>query len=468
VIRAALALIFAIGVGYGASTLPAVYMGIGTVSLGLVFLLRGRLYLLSAIAALYFTVVHRIPPLVDVGGFSLRVDDLLFATLLIDSVMRLTRVPQARTATSALSRIFLPVVAFIAYIGMTLLMVARWHPSELGMALASFVRLGTVSLYILIAYTTLTTENRLRRFVWFLAFIGVMSVLLGAYQLYDSMAFERRFRGFLGVNPLGVVSGLLVVLGCVQFRRGIFRNRLASYLCLGFGLFGIFLAKSIGGMLATVTTVCFYQLVHIRRDMLGVIRVSLGIGVAAAVFLVLFFTLRTAPAQSLVALKGGGSFIQRLLMAQTGLEIFKQNPVWGVGWRMSELPEIMGATELGTLLRARFPEVIESVFPDHAEGGGTVHNMYVQFLAELGLVGTLLFALLILYLVIVIRRILNETADDIRLRGCAEYCALGLVFILVWWNTTPLFGGQLESFLCFVFLGALAAISNISSRASRV
>jgi hypothetical protein len=50
-----------------------------------------------------------------------------------------------------------------------------------------------------------------------------------------------------------------------------------------------------------------------------------------------------------------------------------------------------------------------------------------------------------------------------RHRGWVEFSGLGLVFLLLWWNTNPLLGGQIETVLAFLFLGSIAAVARLES-----
>jgi hypothetical protein len=85
--------------------------------------------------------------------------------------------------------------------------------------------------------------------------------------------------------------------------------------------------------------------------------------------------------------------------------------------------------------------------------------MYIQLLAELGLIGFSLFVrggVRIGFTVnAILRGIPAQSPDKMR----ARFYTLGLVFLLIWWNTNPLYGGQTESLLAFTFLGALAAVA---------
>ena len=50
---------------------------------------------------------------------------------------------------------------------------------------------------------------------------------------------------------------------------------------------------------------------------------------------------------------------------------------------------------------------------------------------------------------------------DSPLKGFGKFFALAIVFLLVWWVAHNFYGGQIETFLLFSFLGGLAALPSI-------
>jgi O-antigen ligase len=97
-----------------------------------------------------------------------------------------------------------------------------------------------------------------------------------------------------------------------------------------------------------------------------------------------------------LGLRGGNpatgveSYSQRTVLAYIGLKIFEDNPIAGVGWQRSSRPDVF-EPHLADAHR-RFPDVVPLAFPSREHPWG-VQNLYVQMLADAGVIGlALLFA----------------------------------------------------------------------------
>jgi O-antigen ligase len=88
----------------------------------------------------------------------------------------------------------------------------------------------------------------------------------------------------------------------------------------------------------------------------------------------------------------------------------------------------------------------------------SVHNTYVQMLADLGLIGFVLFVTAIASIGLAIGRLLREVRDG-PFRIPAWSSALGLVVVMVWLNDNALFGGQVETLVMATLVGILGAIA---------
>ena len=86
---------------------------------------------------------------------------------------------------------------------------------------------------------------------------------------------------------------------------------------------------------------------------------------------------------------GVESYSQRTVLAYIGLRIFEDHPVLGVGWQRSDRPDVF--RPYLTDAHRRFPDVVPLAFPS-AEHPWGVQNLYIQMLADAGVVG---FALLL-------------------------------------------------------------------------
>ena len=87
---------------------------------------------------------------------------------------------------------------------------------------------------------------------------------------------------------------------------------------------------------------------------------------------------------------GVESYSQRTVLAYIGLRIARDNPIVGVGWQRSSRPEVFEPYVDDA--RARFPDVVELAFPAEGREWG-VQNLYVQMLADAGVIGLALLLL---------------------------------------------------------------------------
>ncbi len=90
--------------------------------------------------------------------------------------------------------------------------------------------------------------------------------------------------------------------------------------------------------------------------------------------------------------------------------------------------------------------------------------MYFQILAELGIVGSLLFVYGVVRLAKIISNILKELPQRSSFRELALFWTVGLVYLLIWWNTNPLYGGHIETVLAVSFLSLFAGLWRLQKR----
>ena len=87
---------------------------------------------------------------------------------------------------------------------------------------------------------------------------------------------------------------------------------------------------------------------------------------------------------------GVESYSQRTVLAYIGLRIAQDNPIVGVGWQRSARPEVFEPYVDDA--RARFPDVDDLAFPAEGREWG-VQNLYIQMLADAGVIGLALLLL---------------------------------------------------------------------------
>ena len=160
-----------------------------------------------------------------------------------------------------------------------------------------------------------------------------------------------------------------------------------------------------------------------------------------------------------------GSAAHRLVVGAAGLEVFERNPVIGVGWRGSDSPRVIGDRDVVADVRQRFPDVRPIFYPD--VNPTSVHNTYIQILADLGLVGFALFVVLLTAIALRARSLLRRLGRAHELWPYAFAISLGLLLVLIWHNDNPLYGGQLDTVLPALLVGGLAAISRLTLPVAR-
>jgi O-antigen ligase len=82
--------------------------------------------------------------------------------------------------------------------------------------------------------------------------------------------------------------------------------------------------------------------------------------------------------------EGVETYSQRTVLAYIGLRIFEDNAIVGVGWQRSSRPDVFEPYVDDA--RRRFPDVVEIAFPAPGREWG-VQNLYIQMLADAGVVG---------------------------------------------------------------------------------
>lgn len=420
--------------------------------------------LVVAIVGLAF-INTRLPILADLGGALLRPTDLLFAGLVF-SVLAHASLSHVTTVRRRAAELLVPLLIFLMCVGASLTVVGYRTPQLLSASTISFLRLVETALLAPLTYAALRRERDIRLLGKAVMLYTVLSVGLAGLQMWPLLqggglarVVAGRFGGLLGENTLGLVSGLSLLYLFVEKRRP--KHLTAWLLLVATGLAGLSLAKSASSIVATMGTLAVLLLGRRfrRPTSSGVWPVALAM-VPIGLALLAIAGLRASDAQALVSLTGG-SFAHRLMLAYGGFLIFLQQPALGIGWQASGTEYYIGSPVLNAILMEAFPNLPLHYFP--VISTTSVHNMYIQLLAETGLLGMAAFACGVAAIVRNARRIIRDTPARAPYSALVEFYGLGLIFLLIWWNTNPLYGGQVESTLAFAFLGALAAIDRMNS-----
>ena len=355
-----------------------------------------------------------------------------------------------------------PALAFLAFAGLTLWHVQLVDPARFEDSLISWLRLVQTASLAWLAALVVETKKDLTVVLGAIAAGGSVAVLLTVQEAITvgGNPLVDRYAATLDLNALGLMAGLLVVFAAC----GTPSLRSSHRVMLGMtGLVGLVLAKSVGAFVATGLAMALGASFTGRRSPLDqATRVVVALLIAGVLVFGVVQYLRPSSTPADAAFRDS-SASHRIIVGAAGLEVFERNPMIGAGWRRSDSPAVIGDPEIASELRSRFPGARQDFFPDI--NPTSVHNTYVQILADLGLIGFGLFVAAIASIGLAIRRLLGRVrGSELWPPACAS--ALGLTLILLWLNDNPLYGGQVETIILALFVGTLAAIGRQAGAAA--
>jgi O-antigen ligase len=226
---------------------------------------------------------------------------------------------------------------------------------------------------------------------------AVALVQLFGLDVFEASTAGWRYPSFLGRHDLAALSALatsLAAAGIVVGRRAAPVPRLSSTATLA-GVIGLVLAGSVtaaAGLAVGVGTLALAS--HRRfapsaRHLLALAAIVgvVAVGVTAVRSAALNDFLQFVGIRDDDQTQGVESYSQRTVLAYIGLRIWQDSPIVGVGWQRSSRPEVFEPYIPDA--RERFPDVVDLAFPAEGREWG-VQNLYIQMLADAGLIGLLL------------------------------------------------------------------------------
>lgn len=388
------------------------------------------------------------PTLVSFGSFDVRTVDAVTAVLIIRA---LARRPVLHEALG-----FHRLAVFLGVIGVTVLLLGMRADYGFASSGVSWVRLVTTASLAWLIPAVVTTRRELRLVLLTFACAGAAAVVYAGVTLGGA----GRAAGLLGPNSLGMVSGILVLMSRYS---PVPSHHLARLGVGGTGLAGLVLSRSIGSLAATGAAFIVAGVIigWTRRsaDAVGLTLVSRVI-VAGILLVGTVAVLRPGDMPGSEGF-GKSSTAIRVSVAYAGLRMWANEPLTGVGWQQSGRDDVLKDPQLVADVRKQFPGV-RSYADVRGEGAEitSLHNVYVQVLAEAGVAGLVALLWLVAGMFKGVRTVLRRLQDR-WLADVGGFLALALVFILVWWNDNALYGGQVETIMIFVFLGLVGAIAQL-------
>jgi O-antigen ligase len=242
--------------------------------------------------------------------------------------------------------------------------------------------------------------------VWSLVLWSVLATAAGVAQFFGADIFlagtvGHRQASFLASADFAALSGAALLVGIVglalpsaRFSRALVATALVT------GVLGMIVAGALASVLGLATALVVLVLVLVMRRTFNARRLA---GVAAAALIVLggAIAIRGTDLEAFAHFLGAKhetkttqtkvqTYAHRTLLAWIGWEIWKDNPVAGVGWEGSAEPA--NFVRYLPAAHRRFPNESPLAFPSAAPNRQYgVQNSWLQALADLGIIGLALW-----------------------------------------------------------------------------
>jgi O-antigen ligase len=244
--------------------------------------------------------------------------------------------------------------------------------------------------------------------LWALAGWSACATVVGIAQFFSADIFRggtvgRRQASFLSSADFAALSGAALLVGIVAFAVPRLRlGRALAWLATVSGVLGMIVAGAIASVLGLGTALAALVVILFVRHELEPRRI-VAVAAAGAVVLAGAVSIRGSDLDAFARFLGASTtkqqvqpgkiqtYAHRTLLAWIGYEIWKDNPLLGVGWEGSLEPA--NFEPYLPAARHRFPEEPALAFPAAApDRRYGVQNVWIQALADLGIAGFALWA----------------------------------------------------------------------------
>lgn len=236
--------------------------------------------------------------------------------------------------------------------------------------------------------------------LWAAVAVGVALLQFFGANIFGAWNAGWRQPSFLGHHDLAALAAISLALAAAAIVAGRRETPVPSLfvVALAAGVLGLILAGSVaaaGGLALGVAALWVASRRRFRPGgrqtlaLVAIVAVVAG-GVTAVRGDALEDFLRFLGVRGDEPPIGVESYSQRTVLAYIGLRIAQDNPIVGVGWQRSSRPEVFEPYVDDA--RARFPDVDDLAFPAEGREWG-IQNLYIQMLADAGVVGLALLLL---------------------------------------------------------------------------
>lgn len=407
---------------------------------------------------------------VDVRLSDLAVLAVVIAAALVAARDGLGRLAAART-------LWLSGGALLGWLALSLVRPASLDDARVADHLVSYLKLVE---YALLAIAVPLVVRRARDLALLLGSVvgwgalaaGVALAQFSGWSAFDAWNPGWRQPSFLGHHDLAALAAVATSFAAagILARSSCMPAPSLVPLAVAAGALGLVLAGSVtaaGGLVAGTTLLWISG----RRRFVPRGRQSLALVALVAVIGAGVVTIRDADLGSFLRVlglrdeapaTGVESYSHRTVLAYIGLRIFADNPVVGVGWQRSSRPEVF--ERYVDDARARFPDVVELAFPAAGREWG-VQNLYIQMLADAGIIGLALLLSVGLAGVALARRAAKR-APDPWAAGAGLLAVCALVTLAGEWASMGIVAGiPLQAATCLL-LGLAAAGAALAAEAT--
>ncbi len=330
----------------------------------------------------------------------IRLSDVAVLVVVLAAVVSAVRLGAARLGPARI--LWIPAVALFVWLSFEAFRPASVDDARFEEHLVSFLKLVE---YALLAVAVPLLVRRREDLTIVLGSFVLWSVLASTVALaqffgldvFDAWNAGWRQPSFLGHHDLAALSALSASLGAagiVCLRKRLPASPLFAAALVS-GALGLMLAGSVaalGGFAIGAAVLAFagrgrFSPSPRRLFALFALVVVVAGGVTAIRADSLEQFVRFLGVRGDEPPQGVETYSQRTVLAYIGVRIFEDNPIVGVGWQRSGRADVFEPYLDDA--HERFPDVVELAFPAPGREWG-VQNLYIQMLADAGVVGLLL------------------------------------------------------------------------------